>query len=281
MEAINWLKELLATAVATAALLAFVGFLLRTTISERIRRAVGHEYDTKLEHLRSDNQRVLEELRASQAERQAFRTLAMSLMTSTRSSTLDRRVAAMDQLWKSIHELKVNTPALIQVLDHVGWNTSRLMPAALNQLDQMDFLAALKPNMDSTAEVARLRPFLGDHVYSLYNALQAAIGRAVSTTISSLQQKQFRRWFEEKDTLALLKAVLSEDEFAQFEAQLTGQLDWLCRKIESRVVAEIQRELSGEPAAEQALLQAARVMDSANKMREDKGDTSAYLNQEQ
>ena len=126
MNIIQWLESLITNAAVTAALLAFVAYLLRTTISERIRRAVGHEYDTKLEELRASNTKVLEELRSARAEREAFRAMAMSLMTSTRTSTLDKRVEAVEVLWKSLQDLRSGLPYMIGVMDQTGWNTSRL-----------------------------------------------------------------------------------------------------------------------------------------------------------
>ena len=263
MNIIQWLESLITNAAVTAALLAFVAYLLRTTISERIRRAVGHEYDTKLEELRASNTKVLEELRSARAEREAFRAMAMSLMTSTRTSTLDKRVEAVEVLWKSLQDLRSGLPYMIGVMDQTGWNTSRLGDQGLKALDGANYLESLAPNLKSTAEVAKCRPFLGDQLYSLYHAAQAIIGRAISTTILTYQQRKFRLWFEERETVALLNSILSEDELKHFNSLKFSKLDWLYRILEGRIVGEIQKELSGEPAAEQALLQAARIMERA------------------
>jgi hypothetical protein len=111
-----------------------------------------------------------------------------------------------------------------------------------------------------------MRPFLGDQLFSLYDATQSILGRAVSTTISSLQQGQLRKWYDEEDTQKLLHAVLSQDESAQFARMKQGQMDWVFRLLQSKVVAEIQRELSGLPAAEQALANAARILESTSAM---------------
>jgi hypothetical protein len=263
MSIIQWLEHQIANAAVTAALLAFVAFLLRTTISERIRRAIGHEYDAKLEDLRTSNAKVLEELRSARAEREAFRAMAMSLMTSTRAGTLDKRVAAIDVLWRSLHDLRVGMPYMIGVLDMVGWDTAKLGAQGLSTLDRSNYLETLAPNLKSTAEVAKSRPFLGDQLYSLYHAAQAILGRAISTTILSHQQRKFRYWFQEQDMVELLKTILSEEELSRFNAMTHEKLDWLFRTLEGKIVFEIQRELSGEPAAEQALLQANRIMERA------------------
>ena len=75
---VQWLQSQITNAFFTGALLAFVAPLFSTMISERIRRAVGHEYDSKLEELRTSNTKVLDELRSARAEREAFRAMAMS-----------------------------------------------------------------------------------------------------------------------------------------------------------------------------------------------------------
>jgi hypothetical protein len=262
----HWLQGVLTNSLVTTGLLSFVGFLLRTVILERLRRAISHEYDEKLEQLKSENQKVLDELRSARAEQQAFRAMAMSLMTSTRTSTMDKRVAAIERLWTSMLDIRLNLPGLVAVLDLVGWDTSHLTDPALNDLKKIDVLTALKPQLESTAQVSRMRPFLGDQLFSLYDATQSILGRAVSTTISSLQQGQLRKWYDEEDTQKLLHAVLSQDESAQFARMKQGQMDWVFRLLQSKVVAEIQRELSGLPAAEQALANAARILESTSAM---------------
>ena len=260
---IQWIESLITNAAVTAALLAFAAYLLRATISERIRRSIGHEYDEKLEELRTSNTKVLDELRSARAEREAFRAMAMSLMTSTRTSTLDRRVEAIEMLWQSIQDIRTGIPYMIVILDQTGWNLAKIGEQGLKTLESTNYLEALAPNLKSTSNVAKCRPFLGDQLYSLYHAAQAIIGRAISTTIHSYQQKSLRLWFEEDETVALLHAILSPTELSDFNNLKFGKLDWLYRILEGKIVSEIQKELSGEPAAEQALLQAARILERA------------------
>ena len=260
---VQWLQSQITNAFFTGALFAFVAPLFSTMISERIRRAVGHEYDSKLEELRTSNTKVLDELRSARAEREAFRAMAMSLMTSTRAGTLNKRVEAIDVLWRSLQELRTATPHMIGVLDLVGWNISKLGVQGLNDLQNSNYLEALAPNLKSSVEVAKNRPFLGDHLFSMYHAAQAIFGRAISTSILSHQQKHFRHWFKEQDIVDLIKTMLQPEEFVHFYALQSDQLDWLFRSLERRMVAEIQRELSGEPDAEQALLQANRIIERA------------------
>lgn len=263
MELVTWLQSQISNAAITSVLLLTAGFLLRTTISERIRRAVGHEYDTKLEELRTSNTKVLEELRSARAEREAFRAMTMSLMTSVRTSTLDRRVASIEVLWGSLQDLRASMPPVIAVLDFVGWDLSKLGAHGLEMLKEANYLEVIKGNVKSTTEVGKSRPFLGDQLYSLYNAALAIIARATTTSISSYQEGKFRYWFEERDTVELLEAVLNSEELRHFNGLKSRKLDWLIRSLESKIVLEIQKELSGEPAAEQALLQAARIMERA------------------
>lgn len=259
----QWLQEQLLNAAVTTALLGFAAYLLRTTISERIKRAVGHEYDAKLETLRTSNAKFLDEMRSARAEREAFRAMAMAMMTSTQTGTMDKRIAAIDILWRSLHELRECVPPMIWVLDMVGWDATKLGREGMSTINNLDFLKILSPNVKSISEVAKNRPFLGDQLYSRYHATQAIHGRAISTTIASHQQNKFRYWFQEQDTIELLKSILTAEELSRFNEMTHNKLDWLYRTMEAKIVLEIQRELSGAPAAEDTLQQANRILEQA------------------
>jgi hypothetical protein len=234
---------------------------------ERLKRAVAHEYDQKLEDLKAFNQRALEDMRGTRAEQEAYRSMALSLLTTTRSSTLERRVSAIDQLWKSLQVLRNEMPYYIGVLDTIGFRINMLGQTAIADLKKANFLHALEAGLSSNAEVVRTRPFLGDSLFSLYWAAQAIVGRAITTTISSYQSGEFRLWYEEMDTIELLSSVLSPAELDTFVALKHGKLDWLIRQIESKVVLEIQNELSGQPAAQQALVQANRIIEATTLLQ--------------
>jgi hypothetical protein len=259
----KWLMDVLANAVVSSLLVAALAFLFRNLIVERLGRAVAHEYAARLEALRLQNERVLEALREARAERESLRGLAFSALSSVHSATLERRINAIELLWQALLNVRSAVPWYVFVVDVVGYDPknfgSQLHPA----LKQANLVEALKPAMAASDPVVKVRPFVGERLFALFYAGQALLGRATSTTISSYQEGGLRRWFEEAEAHDLLSTILSPEELEQFQARRLSKLDWLIRKLEAKVMQEIERLLSGGAVAEGSISQAQRILDAA------------------
>ena len=263
---IEWLAQVFTSAAISALLVICLGFLLRNLILERLKRAVGHEYDEKLEALRLQHNRVLETLREARAEREAFRSLAFSTLSANQSATVERRIKAIEVLWQSIQDLRHTIPYYIHVADMIGYDETKFGSRPREDLRSANLIEILKPMLVETDRVRKLRPFLGDRVFALFQAAQAVIGRATSTTISSYQAGAIRLWYEEQDAQELLRVALSTDELHTFRSILDGKLDWLVRQLEAKVVHQIQDELSGKTAAAETLTNARHMGEIASKL---------------
>jgi len=246
------------------ALIALLGFLVRNTVVERLKRSISHEYDQKLESIRRDNERVLESLRAARAEREAFRTLAFSSITSVQSGTLERRVVAIETLWNELLDILRRLPPSIIIMDMMSYDKSKFGPTLHSELKRIDFNQVMQQNISGFERVLKIRPFLGERLFSLFHAAQAVAGRALTTTVSSYQSGNLRLWYDESDTVELLQTVLSEQDLVTFKALRAYKFDWLRRHFELSVIQEIQKELSGEPAVEKSLLHASRILEASD-----------------
>lgn len=263
----EWFMEILQSAVMAALLMAALIFLLRNLILERLGRAIAHEYDAKLEALRLQHNQALEILREARAEREAFRSLTFSTLTSIHSATLERRIKAIEVLWQSIQEIRHTTPPYIYIADMIGYDKAKFGPNLHSYFKNAKLIEVLAPGLKMTEQVLKSRPFLGDRLFALFQATQAVIGRATSTTISSYQKNAIRLWYEEPETLELLSTVLSTDELHIFQSRNQLKLDWLIRQLEAKIIQEIQDELSGKIAAEESLTRARLILEAASKAK--------------
>lgn len=256
----QWIFEVLASAGAAATLLAAVAFLLRHLLVERLRRSVAHEYDARLETLRLDHTKVLEEVREARAERESLRTLAISLVTSAQAAVAERKVQAIDVLWQAFNDIRKSTPATIFVVDMLGYNQQNFGSALKAEMTKTNFLDAIRPFLLATEKVAKVRPFLGEECYALYHATQSLLGRATSTTLSSFRAGELKCWYEEEDTKRLLSSVLSEGEISTFGTLRSERLYWLVRHLESRLVQAIRQEISAGFAAQDVVHRAHAIL---------------------
>ena len=97
----DWLPSL-----STTAIFAFALWLARKLIATRLAKSVQHEFDTKLElirtELREKEERLKADLRSKEAEIAALRDGAMTAMASRQMALDRRRLEAVDQLWSEI-----------------------------------------------------------------------------------------------------------------------------------------------------------------------------------
>jgi hypothetical protein len=213
---IDWLMQVLLSTGASTMILVCLAFLLRNLILERLKGAIGHEYDKKLENLRLEHNRVLESLREARTEREAFRALAFSSLTSIQSATLERRIKAIEALWQSIRGIRSHIPPYIYAMDAAEYDKANFGPKLHPLLKDVKLAEALKPGLEEAKEVIQARPFLGDRLFALFRAAQTVIGYAISITISSYQDGTLRPWYEEPPITNLLHEVLSTEELATF-----------------------------------------------------------------
>jgi hypothetical protein len=101
MDLIDWIP-----AVSTTSLLAGALWLMRSLIITRLTQSVQHEFNEKLEILRTDlrkNEELFKaELRAKDAQIELLRSGAISGLASRQAALDRRRIEAVDQIWSAV-----------------------------------------------------------------------------------------------------------------------------------------------------------------------------------
>jgi hypothetical protein len=244
----SWIDVLMGgvagTALSAAVVLVFKGWIL-----EKLKAAVSFEYQEKLEALKLEHQQLLERFREERAEREGIRSLALSSLAATQSGVLERRLQAIEVLWRSVQELRHASPSLIFVIDSIGYDARQFGRALRDWLRATNTVELLRPTQSISQRVFDLRPFIGERLYALFFGLQVAYGRATTATILSYQQGNFRKWFEDADMRTLLGAALTEDELRTFFGLQSENLDWLWRRLEEKIIQEISVIISGQNTA--------------------------------
>lgn len=95
--------------VMTTSLLGIALWLGRNVIKTRLTNAVAHEFNTKLEAMRSEFRQREEllkaDLRSKEADIAALRAGVMNAMASRQMAIDKRRLDAIDQLWAAVTAL--------------------------------------------------------------------------------------------------------------------------------------------------------------------------------
>jgi len=96
-------------AVSTTSLFAAALWLLRSMITTRLRASVQHEFNQKIENLKTSLRESEEsfkfDLRLKETQIEALRSGALSALASRQAVLDERRILAVDQIWSAVQKL--------------------------------------------------------------------------------------------------------------------------------------------------------------------------------
>jgi len=249
MPAMDMLVAAISGAGVALALAAAAIFLTRNLILERLKNAVAHEYAVKLETHKADvaaaNLRTVETLRAEAAHQQAILTATVSSLSAAHLAGHQRTLDAIATLWDETRRVADWLPSYASRSDILldgelaDDETFELLISKVDEYKEAMFL-------DSQRVAEKVRPFVGEYLYSHFFAYRAFTGRVPTLLLRSHRDGQPRSWHEDPNTQQLLSAVLGVDTVKALRLELPGRILRAQSAIESRMVEHIAKVLSGE-----------------------------------
>jgi hypothetical protein len=265
MEWQRYLYGVLASASASAALLLLLAFILRTWITERLRASVKHEYDDKLETLKSalktQSDAHLSQIKA-EVDRQADKLrIAAASFSDVQKATISRKIEAVDHIWEAVRKARAVIPGAVMIADVM--TPDELMNLELNaetrHLHQM--LREMNPR-EVTPQIFRdadiARPHVGEYVWSLYCAYFGIITRCIFLLRGDIAGGD-RRWFLDPGVKNMVQSAFGSEARVEFESLPYQRLGWLQSRFERDLFAAFERLLTGKSFSDAALAQALEV----------------------
>jgi hypothetical protein len=121
-DAFSWIWDWLLKSGLAAGLVIVVAWFARKWLLAQISESVRHEYDAKLELLRSD-------LQAKERQLAALRDGALAHMVSTQTAASQRRLQAVDDLWRAVTEWQRLLGAVMLETDRARFKASEFFPS--------------------------------------------------------------------------------------------------------------------------------------------------------
>lgn len=154
---IDWIP-----AISTTSLFAAILWLCRDLISTRLSKSVQHEYDAKLATLRAElekaNERFKAEIRKNETQISTLQSGVLTTLSSRQAAIDTRRLEAIDQLWKSVNELRI-CKGVSAFMSHVKFDAASKEAAKNENFRAMFKTLALTPEhvkgLDDSALTAR------------------------------------------------------------------------------------------------------------------------------
>lgn len=263
-------------ALSTGALLVIAAWLGRHLIETRLKASVSHEFNGKLEALRSQfresEERLKADLQAKEGEIGALRSGALTAMASRQVALDKRRLQAIDQLWSAVSRL-APAKAVVNMMAPINFDVAAERAVKEPRLRQV--FAELSGNVDISkldqSAAHRARPFVTPMAWALYSALSAVVSQALLRA-AVLRSGVDPKGLLKKDTLPqLLKSVLPgmADHIDQY-----GSLSdpFILEQLEAELLKELQRMAAGAASDQASVERAAEIMKRVADLTQENDD---------
>lgn len=251
-------------ALSTTALLVMAGWLGRHLLMTRLKASVSHEFDEKLEKLRSQfrgsEERLKADLQAKEAEIGALRSGALTAMASRQVTVDKRRLQAIDQMWSAVSKL-APAKAVVSMMAPLKFEVAA--ERAVNEPRLQQLFESLSGGVDiaklDQSAAHRARPFVTPMAWALYSALVAVVSQALLRA-TVLRSGVDPKGLLKKDTLPqLLKAVLPD--FAGHIDQYGSLSDpFILEQLEAELLKELQKMAEGVASDQASVDRAAEIL---------------------
>lgn len=256
--------------ISTTAILALALWLARNLIATRLTKSVQHEFDTKLESLRTELRKNEElfraDLRAKETEIAVLRSGAMTAMASRQVAFDKRRLDAIDQLWSAFIALGPAKGILVLMS---GFNLDKVFERAPHEEKLREVFKQIGTGFDekkidfSVSEKAR--PFVSPMAWALFSAYQAIVLQAVA----KLRLIQFgfgNMDLLDKDGIKKLVKVALPLYEAYIEEHGDKGYYLLLETLETKLLEELRKMMAGEEDDKEAVERAAKIVEVANSV---------------
>lgn len=266
MDITDWFPALTSTGLFAAAL-----WLARESISARLTRSVQHEFDRKIESVRSDfraaEERLKAQLREKEAEISALRGGALSALASRQASLDKRRLEAVDQLWAAFNSL---APArtLAATMSVIKFESA----AEIAERDPKarQFFESIGTGFDQSKvdqiSANKARPYVTPMAWAVFTAYRAVTMHSVMRWHVLKGGLGTNDYTDREAIEKLLVAVLPHYK-EHLEKHGPNVYYYALDGLESRLLSELQNMLTGNDLDKASVEQAAEIIRQASVLQ--------------
>lgn len=261
-------------ALSTTSLLAIALWLFRKIISTRLTNAVRHEYDKKIESLRTTLRQSEEsfkaELRVKESQIDALRSGALSGIVNRQAAFYARQIAAVEQLWDAVISLD---PAkhISTLMASINFEVAVKNAAKHPQIRKT--FTAIGGDFDikrfQTDNASKARPFISPLSWALYSAYRAICHH----TTLKLHMLKCGLDIDKVESLnaegvtKLVKVVLPH-QTEYIEKHGSRAFHYLLEELEDSLLHEIDNILQGKQSDKESIERAGLILKESERFME-------------
>ena len=260
------LLGIISSAGVSVALVSVLIWFSKEWISMRIKISIQHEYDQKLESLKSQlkaqSDVALVELRAT-IERQAdLLAAAHSSFAEGQKAAMERKLRAIDTLWGRLLQLRASLPPILGFIDLLTVDEYKGIKDHPRFIELSQGLSVEKLSQFGDSETEQVRPYVGEYTWAVFYCYQAVMLRIVFLLLAGRTDAEKLEWHKDSGTRQLIQAVLLTAELEEFDDTAFGKVTWLQRRLESKILWAARQIVSGKEFGAEALKQAKLIQEA-------------------
>ncbi|MDE0713582.1 MAG: hypothetical protein OXI10_01755 [Gammaproteobacteria bacterium] len=230
--------------------------IIRQWISTYLKSSIEHQYTEKLEihkaQLTAHNEIEFIRIRNQLEQQNSIYESLRSSFSEGQKSSMDRKLDAVDQLWSEVLKIRAILPPKILLIDIFGENETSRYEELRNSNEGSRLLDAwslhdYKEKMNSlSSTVDDIRPYTGEYLWAIFHGY-----RIIHMRLSVMLQfdedgTSAVHWYKDELNTGIITAILDNEELGKFNHLEFGKYSWLQRTLEQKILAQIQKIVSGE-----------------------------------
>lgn len=265
-------------AISTTSLLAVVLWLSKNLIITRLTKAVRHEYDEKIEKLRTKLRKSEEtfksDLQSKEAQINALRSGALSTISSRQVAVFEKQVKAIEQVWNTVIALgpAKSVSAWMAVIKFEAAAKAAAQNPRAREMFSM--LSTIDLEAIDTKEAQKARPFISPVAWAYFTAYQAVVTHAVFRLHMLKSGIEMTDVIDTEHVMKVVKLALPH-QAEYIEKHGPSAFHYLLEELETNMLTSFKLMMKGDEADKEALEKAAAIISESEKLLESSKQQSA------
>ena len=244
--------------VSAVLVVSLVLFVLRNWILAKIKAAVQHDYQVRIEAIKASIQeqtsKSLLAFKNEMEQRDSVRSYARDLAAHSQRTVMERRLEAIQRLWNGLLSLNEDLPGAIRYTDiltreeYAARKFGKIGQRVLADLD-MDSIEELsakhgqlsgdpgdRTHREINYSVERVRPLVGAYIWFVFSTYRTLVFRVLFLLYRAKEDDSVDLWYEDPYLRGYLGGVFDRDELEEFDGVRLGRFAWIQSKLEAKII---------------------------------------------
>ena len=249
----DWLPSITTTTLLGAAL-----WLCRNVLLQRLQNSVRHEFDEKLENIRS-------KIREKESQIEALRSGVLDGVSHRQAILYERKLKATEEIWAAVSSMagaKQISEIMSQIKFEAAAKESEKNPQAREIFKAVG--KSFDPEKIDALSAFRARPFVSKLVWAYYSAYKAIISQSI-LRLEALKAGWGQDFSKSEEMVALVKAALPHHG-QHIERYGRENVHYFLDELETKILSEIENILKGKLDDNESLNTAANILKAADAL---------------